>query len=134
MDEEYHHVHNPDWVAVLRRIGGGSHPFPNAFTILQEMESAEKGESALGESRRVPASFHKFLHILWREIFLNRGPKKAHWTADFYMDQFHMRPDDAAKWAVALQNSRLFKLRKVRLAKSIPKSPSPFFSTTPNAL
>jgi hypothetical protein len=97
---------------VFARLGKGWHPVPNIFAILNEDEE-KAGADPDDESRRVPASFHKFLHILWREICFDRGPDKVWWTADFYMDQFNMRPSDAAKWTVAMEVSRVFTVSKV---------------------
>jgi hypothetical protein len=95
--------YNSDRYEVISRLGRkGWHPVPNLFAILHEYE-----DKLNDEARRVPASFHKFLHILWREIFFAR-PDKSDWTAEFYDEQFNMRPSDAGKWKWALAESGLF--------------------------
>jgi hypothetical protein len=100
-DEEI--KYNSDRYEVISRLGRkGWHPVPNLFAILHEYE-----DKLNDEARRVPASFHKFLHILWREIFFAR-PDKSDWTAEFYDEQFNMRPSDAGKWKWALAESGLF--------------------------
>ena len=103
--------YNKDRDEVFARIGKGWHPVPNLFAIFHEIEE----KMGCGDdSRRVPASFHKYLHILWREIFFDRGPD---WTAEFYDDQFNMRPSDASKWRIALSESVLFRVRQIRHVK-----------------
>ena len=105
--------YNKDRDEVFARIGKGWHPVPNLFAIFHEIEEKIGGGD---DSRRVPASFHKYLHILWREICFDRGPD---WTAEMYDDQFNMRPSDAGKWRIALSESVLFHVRQIRHVKTL---------------
>jgi hypothetical protein len=112
--------YNADRLEVISRLGRkGWHPVPNLFAILHEYEDKLfNEESPEDEGRRVPASFHKFLHILWREIFFAR-PEKEDWTAEFYDEQFNMRPSDAGKWKWALAESGLFQVWQIQHVKKM---------------
>jgi hypothetical protein len=59
--------------------------------------------------QHVPASFWKFLFILWHEIMFDR-PGKPDWTAKLSMREFGVRANDASKWAAALKVARLFQV------------------------
>jgi hypothetical protein len=110
--------YNRDRAEVFARLGAGWHPVPNLFAVLHEIEN-QWGANDKDETRRVPASFHKYLQILWREIFFDRGPEKPDWTAEMYDDQFNMRPNDAGKWKWALAESGLFKVRQIAHVKKL---------------
>jgi hypothetical protein len=113
-DDDKVRKYNRDRAEVFARIGKGWHPVPNIFGILNEDEEAMGGDD---DTRRVPASFHKYLHILWRETCRDRGADKADWTAEMYDDQFNMRPSDAGKWKWALAESGLYAVRQIRHVK-----------------
>jgi hypothetical protein len=124
--------YNADRLEVISRLGRkGWHPVPNLFAILNEYEDKlfnEEGPE--DEGRRVPASFHKFLHILWREIFFARAEKED-WTAQFYDEQFNMRPSDAGKWKWALAESGLFTVGQIKgphnFGQVVSKGPLSFY-------
>ena len=72
---------------------------PNVwFMVLMEDEK---------KYQHVPASFWKFLFILWHEIMFDR-PGKPDWTAKLSMREFGVRANDASKWSTALKASGLF--------------------------
>jgi hypothetical protein len=106
------YAYNADREEVFKRLGQGWHPVPNLlFAMLMVLEN--------DKARRIPSSFWKYTFVLWHAIFFNRGSQKDDWTADFYMDQFHIDRDEASKWTIAYKNSRLFKIVRVR-----PRYPS----------
>ena len=57
--------------------------------------------------QHVPASFWKFLFILWHEVMHER-PGKPDWTAKLSMREFGVRANDASKWTAALRAAGLF--------------------------
>jgi len=80
---------------------------PNIWLII--LMKYEDGE----EFQRVPATFWKFLLVLWHQIMWEDVSQGQYlWRAKLSMRQFHIRKGDAIKWTIALENSNLFKVKK----------------------
>lgn len=76
----------------------------------------------------IPASFWKFLLILWRDLFgIGSGDGKRGYKALKTMTQFHMSKEVAMQWTAALDVSGFFKVAYgFRFDKKVPGVPTVF--------
>ncbi len=74
----------------------------------------------------IPASFWKFLLVLWRDIVGIKGTQRGY-IAEKSMTQFHCTKDTAMRWTAALAVSGLFRVDYgVRHAANEPGIPTKF--------
>lgn len=106
MDKKPPH-YNLDANDVYSRLGLMWFRMPKYFLYLLDVEDNDE------QHRHVPASFIKYFLVLWHEIEQPRREKCVRhlwWTASLSMRQFHVRPNDALKWTVAIEQSNLFRV------------------------
>jgi len=79
--------------------------FENGFTKFPTFLVDEVMPIAAG----IPASFWKYLLVLWRDLF-GQGCERKGYRAAKTMTQLHMDKDTASQWTAALDVSGLFEV------------------------
>jgi len=64
-------------------------------------------DELMPQAEGIPASFWKFMLVLWRDTVGVKGTQRGY-IADKSMTQFHMTKDTAMRWTAALAGSGLF--------------------------
>lgn len=99
----------------LLLLGGGKPnftQFPNNFFQVLMNDEGQPCADGVGHYTQAPASFWRFLFILWHELMWDRKGKDGRLCASFSVRQFGIRPNDALLWTTALVAAGLFTVKK----------------------